>query len=91
MKIGKSIFRSRVRVGLVRPAMGAEARADAEDVVQEAFVRFWRRNLSIKNRALLYAAVRSRCPRSHSSGITEELDATWKFLVRAERSGAAAI
>ncbi len=23
---------------------------DAEDVVQEAFVRFWRRNLSIKNR-----------------------------------------
>src|SRR6266567_3321292 len=32
---------------------------DAEDVVQEAFVRFWRRNLSIKNRALLYAAVRS--------------------------------
>ena len=33
--------------------------ADAEDVVQEAFVRFWRRNLSIKNRALLYATVRS--------------------------------
>jgi RNA polymerase sigma-70 factor, ECF subfamily len=33
--------------------------ADAEDVVQDAFVRFWRRNLSIKNRALLYAAVRS--------------------------------
>ena len=33
--------------------------ADAEDVVQEAFVRFWRRDLSIKNRALLYAAVRS--------------------------------
>src|SRR5436305_6736672 len=32
---------------------------DAEDVVQEAFVRFWRRNLRIKNRALLYAAVRS--------------------------------
>src|SRR5437773_2209781 len=32
---------------------------DAEDVVQEALVRFWRRNLSIKNRALLYAAVRS--------------------------------
>src|SRR5580765_5747613 len=32
---------------------------DAEDVVQEAFVRCWRRNLSIKNRALLYAAVRS--------------------------------
>lgn len=33
--------------------------ADAEDVVQEAFVRFWRRDLSIKNRALLYSAVRS--------------------------------
>jgi RNA polymerase sigma-70 factor, ECF subfamily len=33
--------------------------ADAEDVVQEAFVRFWRRNLSINNRALLYSAVRS--------------------------------
>jgi RNA polymerase sigma-70 factor, ECF subfamily len=33
--------------------------ADAEDVVQEAFVRFWRRDLSIRNRALLYAAVRS--------------------------------
>src|SRR5438046_2368432 len=32
---------------------------DAEDVVQEAFVRFWRRNLSIKNRPLLYSAVRS--------------------------------
>lgn len=33
--------------------------ADAEDVVQEAFVRFWRRDLSIRNRGLLYAAVRS--------------------------------
>ena len=33
--------------------------ADAEDVVQEAFVRFWRRQHSIENRALLYAAVRS--------------------------------
>jgi RNA polymerase sigma-70 factor (ECF subfamily) len=33
--------------------------ADAEDVVQEAFVRFWRRDLNIRNRALLYAAVRS--------------------------------
>jgi RNA polymerase sigma-70 factor (ECF subfamily) len=34
-------------------------RADAEDVVQEAFVRFWRRQHSIENRALLYATVRS--------------------------------
>lgn len=34
-------------------------RADAEDIVQEAFVRFWRHRHSIENRALLYAAVRS--------------------------------
>ena len=33
--------------------------ADAEDIVQEAFVRFWRRNHDISNRALLYATVRS--------------------------------
>ena len=35
------------------------SRADAEDVVQDAFVRFWRRQHSIENRALLYATVRS--------------------------------
>jgi RNA polymerase sigma factor (sigma-70 family) len=34
-------------------------RAEAEDIVQEAFVRFWRRQHSIANRALLYATVRS--------------------------------
>ena len=34
-------------------------RAEAEDIVQEAFVRFWRRQHSISNRALLYATVRS--------------------------------
>src|SRR4051794_6764921 len=33
--------------------------ADAEDIVQEAFVKFWRRNHNIENRALLYATVRS--------------------------------
>jgi RNA polymerase sigma-70 factor, ECF subfamily len=33
--------------------------ADAEDVVQEAFVKFWRRNYDIANRGLLYATVRS--------------------------------
>jgi RNA polymerase sigma-70 factor (ECF subfamily) len=32
---------------------------DAEDIVQEAFVRFWRRNHEISNRGLLYATVRS--------------------------------
>src|ERR1044071_6099418 len=33
--------------------------ADAEDVVQEAFVKFWRRSHDITNRGLLYATVRS--------------------------------
>ena len=33
--------------------------ADAEDVVQEAFVKFWRHNHNIDNRPLLHATVRS--------------------------------
>lgn len=33
--------------------------ADAEDIVQEAFVKFWRRNHNVNNRALLYSTVRS--------------------------------
>src|ERR1041384_1679577 len=33
--------------------------ADAEDIVQDAFVKFWRRNHNVQNRGLLYATVRS--------------------------------
>lgn len=33
--------------------------ADAEDIVQEAFVKFWRKQHPIDNRALLLATVRS--------------------------------
>lgn len=33
--------------------------ADAEDIVQEAFVRFWRKQHPVENRALLFATVRS--------------------------------
>src|SRR4029077_12227349 len=35
------------------------SRGDAEHIVQDAFVRSWRRQHSIENRALLYATVRS--------------------------------
>ncbi|HEV3410492.1 MAG TPA: sigma-70 family RNA polymerase sigma factor [Chthoniobacterales bacterium] len=33
--------------------------ADAEDIVQDAFVKFWRKQHPIGNRALLFATVRS--------------------------------
>jgi RNA polymerase sigma-70 factor, ECF subfamily len=33
--------------------------ADAEDIVQEAFVRFWRTNRDVANKGLLYATVRT--------------------------------
>ena len=51
---------SQVAPGLVLFArQWVRTMADAEDVVQDAFVRFWRRNHRIDNRALLYSAVRS--------------------------------
>jgi RNA polymerase sigma-70 factor, ECF subfamily len=37
----------------------ARSSADAEDIVQEAFVRFWKTQRDISNRGLLYATVRS--------------------------------
>ena len=37
----------------------ARSPADAEDIVQEAFVRFWKKQHSFENRGLLYAMVRS--------------------------------
>ena len=55
----KSCF-SEVAPGLLLFArQWVQSAADAEDVVQEAFVKFWRRNHKIDNRALLYSAVRS--------------------------------
>jgi RNA polymerase sigma-70 factor, ECF subfamily len=55
----KSCF-SEVAPGLLLFArQWVRSATDAEDIVQEAFVKFWRRNHQIDNRALLYAAVRS--------------------------------
>ena len=59
MKIGKSVFRSLRPGWSCSPGNGSGARPTLRTWCREAFVRFWRRNLSIKNRALLYAAVRS--------------------------------
>ena len=51
---------SQIAPGLVLFArQWTRSAADAEDVVQEAFVRFWRKQHRIENRALLYATVRS--------------------------------
>ena len=51
---------SQVGPGLVLFArQWVRSRADAEDIVQEAFVRFWRKQHDIANRGLLYATVRS--------------------------------
>src|SRR6266446_1704429 len=55
----KSCF-SEVAPGLLLFArQWVQSAADAEDIVQDAFVKFWRRNHDIDNRGLLYAAVRS--------------------------------
>ena len=55
----KSCF-SQLAPGLVLFArQWARSAADAEDIVQEAFVRFWRKQHNFENRGLLYAMVRS--------------------------------
>jgi RNA polymerase sigma-70 factor, ECF subfamily len=55
----KTVF-SELAPGLILFArQWVHSAADAEDIVQEAFVKFWRRNHKIDNRALLYATVRS--------------------------------
>jgi RNA polymerase sigma-70 factor (ECF subfamily) len=77
------------------------SQADAEDVVQEAFVRFWRRNHNLDNRALLYAAVRSialdflrrnsRRARRESSVVVEtESSVQPKFAIEDEKQQALA-
>src|SRR2546430_10172404 len=39
----------------------ARSPADAEDIVQEAFVRFWRKHHDVTNRGLLYEIGRASC------------------------------
>ncbi|MEO8440539.1 MAG: sigma-70 family RNA polymerase sigma factor [Spartobacteria bacterium] len=55
----KTCFRELGPALLLFARRWTNSRAEAEDIVQDAFVRFWRRQHSIENRALLYAAVRS--------------------------------
>src|SRR5947199_3345267 len=55
----KSCFREIAPALLLFARQWVHSAADAEDIVQEAFVKFWRRNHKIDNRALLYSAVRS--------------------------------
>jgi len=51
---------SRLAPGLVLFArQWVHSVADAEDIVQDAFVKFWRRQHDVGNRGLLYATVRS--------------------------------
>jgi RNA polymerase sigma-70 factor (ECF subfamily) len=55
----KTVFSELVPGLLLFARQWVRSSADAEDIVQEAFVKFWRRNHKIDNRALLYATVRS--------------------------------
>ena len=58
-EIWKTCF-SQLAPGLVLFArQWTRSAADAEDIVQEAFVKFWRRHHDVANRGLLYATVRS--------------------------------
>ena len=81
-----------------------QSAADAEDIVQEAFIKFWRRNHKIENRALLYAAVRSialdfirrdsRRARREASAISESsefIEPQFEFEDDAQRALADAI
>src|SRR5437867_4383802 len=78
--------------------------ADAEDIVQEAFVKFWRRNHKIDNRALLYATVRSialdlirrdsrraRREAEAVSGTEQSIEPQFAFEDESQRALAAAI
>jgi RNA polymerase sigma-70 factor (ECF subfamily) len=54
--------------------------ADAEDIVQEAFVRFWRTKRDVGNRGLLYATVRTVALdliRKDTRRARREVEASW--------------